>query len=116
MYSDLQIRPRKVRSDDTVHVQVSVTNTGSMAADEVVQLYVSDKKASVEREKKALKGFRRVHIKPGKQVRVTFELTGKDMAFYDVMGRKWCTEPGEFDVLIGSSSRDIRLSGKFRLR
>jgi len=115
-YSSLQISPQKIAQNDTVQVQLRVKNTGKMAGDEVVQLYVHDVKASVPREVKALKGFTRVSLKPGETKLVTFKLNKKHLSFYDPKTKKWVAEPGRFEVLIGHSSRDIRLRGSFRLK
>ncbi|NOY60645.1 MAG: beta-glucosidase [Calditrichaeota bacterium] len=115
-YSDLRISPPRVTADDTVRVQLAVKNTGDMAGDEVVQLYVQDMKASVDREVKALKGMTRVSLKPGETKAVTFKLDKSHLSFYDVKTRRWIAEPGEFKVLCGSSSRDIRSEGHFLMK
>ena len=86
-----------------------------MAGDEVVQLYVRDIKASVDREVKALKGFSRISLLPGESKAVKLRLNKIDLAFYDVKNKQWKAEAGEFLVLVGASSSDIRLSGKFIL-
>ncbi|NIA31401.1 MAG: glycosyl hydrolase, partial [Actinobacteria bacterium] len=114
-YSDLKISPVKIAQNDTVIVYATIKNTGQMAGDEVVQLYVQDEKASVEREVKSLKGFRRVRLKPGESKIVSFKLDKNALSFYDVKTDKWKAEPGKFNVLLGSSSRDIRLTGEFSL-
>lgn len=114
-YSDLKISPRKIAPNDTVVVQLKVTNTGDMAGDEIVQLYVQDVEASVEREVKALKGFQRVSLAPGESKMVSFKLAKSALAFYDVNLRKWKAEPGKYNVLLGSSSRNILLRDEFLL-
>lgn len=115
-YSDLKIFPKTISQKDTVQVQLRITNTGKMAGDEVVQLYVHDVKASLPREVKALKGFVRVSLKPGESKWVTFKLNKKHLSFYDPNAKKWIAQPGWFEVLVGSSSRNVRLKGKFLLK
>jgi len=115
-YSDLKISPKTISQKDTVQVQLRITNTGKMAGDEVVQLYVHDVKASLPREVKALKGFVRVSLKPGESKWVTFKLNKKHLSFYDPNAKKWIAQPGWFEVLVGSSSRNVRLKGKFLLK
>ena len=114
-YKNLRLTPQKIGPQDTVTVRFEVKNTGQMAGDEVVQLYVHDEKASVFREPKSLKGFARVSLKPGETKTVTLKLDRSALSFYSPKRKKWVAEPGWFDVLIGSSSRDIRLKGRFLL-
>ena len=92
-------------------VQVDVKNTGTRAGDEVVQLYISDPVASVDRRVKDLRGFQRVNIAAGATATVTFTLTDQDLAYWRDSTNSWYVEPGVFNVLIGASSRDIRLQG-----
>ncbi len=115
-YSHLHVTPETIGQQDTVTVSFDVTNTGKVASDEVCQLYVHDVKASVPREPKALKGFARVSLKPGETKTVTLTLDRSALAFYDPTAKKWVTEPGAFEVLVGSSSRDIQLRGRFVLK
>lgn len=91
-------------------VSCTVKNVGERAGAEVAQLYVSDKEASVDRPAKELKGFRKVMLKPGESKTITFVLKDRDFSFYDVENAAWKWEQGEFDILVGSSSRKIRLS------
>jgi beta-glucosidase len=91
-------------------------NTGSRAGAEVVQLYVQDLEASVPRPMKELKGFKKILLKPGEKQRIVFELDKIVLAFYDIVKKDWGAEPGKFQVLVGSSSRDIRLMGGFELK
>jgi len=80
---------------------------------EVVQLYIHDVEASVERPPKELKGFKKVHLKPGEKETVTFSLSKRDLSFWDERTNSWTMEKGQFEVLVGSSSRDIRQRGRF---
>ena len=94
-------------------VQVDVRNSGTRAGDEVVQLYISDPVASVDRRVKDLRGFQRVNIAAGATTTVTFNLTDLDLSYWRDSTQSWYAEPGVFNVLIGASSRDIRIQGSF---
>lgn len=113
-YSDLRI-PKRVKKGQPVIVSLKVKNTGSVAGKEVVQLYVADEVASLPRPPKELKAFAKVELKPGQSKEVTFTLDERALSFYDPYRGAWIAEKGKFDVLIGSSSRDIRLRGCFTL-
>jgi beta-glucosidase len=111
-YSGLSIEaPTPMTAHDTVRVSFDLKNTGLRAGDEVVQLYVRDLQASVRRPLQELKGFRRLRLAPGESRRVSFELKAEDLAFYDVARRGWRVEPGAFELRVGASSADIRLTG-----
>ncbi|MBL8163971.1 MAG: fibronectin type III-like domain-contianing protein, partial [Anaerolineae bacterium] len=111
---DLHVTPQQVMPDGVVTVSLLVENVGNVAGDEVVQLYVHDKFASVTRPVKLLKGFARVTLQPGEAKTVQFDLDARHLAFYD-RGMRYVVEPGDIEVLIGSSSQDIRLSGTFEI-
>jgi beta-glucosidase len=110
-YSDLVISENEIKDDQTLTVSCSITNTGKMAGMEVVQLYVGDKESSVVRPVKELKGFEKVSLKPGETKKVFFSLDKRAFAYYETAINDWFVEYGEFEIMIGSSSRDIRLSG-----
>ncbi len=110
-YSDLKVQ--KGAGNSVATVSVTITNTGKRAGKEVVQLYLQDPKCTVKRPEKELKGFRKIDLKPGESKKVTFALTKRDLAFYDVKSKTWVAEKGDYNVLVGSSSRDIRQKGKF---
>lgn len=95
--------------DGTVRVMADVTNTGKRAGDEVVQMYIRDLVSSVTRPIKELKGFQRVTLQPGEMKMVAFDITPDSLAFYDV-DMNWVVEPGEFAVMVGSSSRNEDLA------
>jgi beta-glucosidase len=114
-YSALQVSSSRVKIGGTVDVSVQVRNTGSRAGDEVVQLYLRDVEASLPRPPKELKGFQRIHLEPGETRTLTFKLDRAAMSFFDPRKDDWISEPGAFEVLVGASSRDTRLSGTFTL-
>jgi beta-glucosidase len=105
-YSDVHIAPREVDRDGRFRVSVTVTNTGSRAGSEVVQLYVRDLVGSVTRPVKELKAFEKVDIAPGQWRELTFAMRAADLAFYTAE-RKWEVEPGAFKVFVGGNSRDV---------
>ncbi|WP_143098726.1 glycoside hydrolase family 3 C-terminal domain-containing protein [Ruminococcus albus] len=110
-YSDLVISENEISDDQTLTVSCNVTNTGTRAGMEVVQLYVGDKESSVARPVKELKGFEKVSLRPGETKKVFFSLDKRAFAYYETAINDWFVEYGEFEIMIGSSSRDIRLSG-----
>jgi beta-glucosidase len=114
-YTNLKLSSEKISKDDELIVSVTVTNTGAVDGDEIVQLYMSDLKSSVEREMKALKGFKRVMLKAGESKTVSFKIDKDALSFYNVKSKSWIAESGKFEVLIGASSRDIRLQKSFIL-
>jgi beta-glucosidase len=114
-YSDLKVSPDHVASGEPVEVSLRVHNGGSRSGAEVVELYVHDGHSSVDRPTQELKGFRRVDLAPGETKDIHFTLDRGAMAFYSTAKKDWVAEPGQFDVLVGSSSRDIKLKGSFNL-
>ncbi len=98
---------------DEVNVQVAVTNSGSRAGRDVVQVYVRDLKSSLIRPSKELKSFQKIELDAGETKTVSFALKESDLAFYDGVKSAWVAEAGEFEVLVGRSSGDIRLTEKF---
>jgi len=111
-YSDLNISKNEIFDTETVTVSVKVKNTGEMAGKEIVQLYVRDVESLVVRPEKELKGFEKVELKPGEEKTVVFELDRRAFAYYNTDIRDWHVETGEFEILIGKSSRDIVLKEK----
>ena len=97
-------------------VSVKVKNTGNVAGAEVIQLYVTDPEASVDRPAKELKGFQKVFLQPGETRTVSFTLDRAALSWFDAEKHCWVAEPGTFQVLIGSSSADIRASAEFELK
>lgn len=113
-YKNLHITPDKQGVQGKIEISMDLTNTGQRAGDEVVQLYVRDKLSSVITYDSQLRGFQRVTLQPGETRRIHFTLLPEDLEMLD-KDMHWIVEPGEFEVLIGSSSEDIRLKGKFEM-
>jgi beta-glucosidase len=97
-------------------VRVDVENTGKRAGDEVVQLYVHEVECSVKRPGKELRGFERVALRPGQKKTVAFSLPGGKLSFWDVRTHGFVVEPGAFDLLVGSSSQDIRVQTRIQVK
>lgn len=114
-YENLSVSPREVGGAGQIEVTFTLTNTGPFAGDEVVQLYISDLYASLARPVKELKGFKRVHLQPGETKRVTFKLSTDQLAFYD-RNLNLAVEPGEFQIMVGGSSEDIRLTDTIEVK
>ena len=110
-----EISSKKMNEDGSVTVSISVKNTGDMAGKEVVQLYITDKKSSLPRPQKELKGFKKVSLQPGEETEVSFTITAQELSFYDDRVGKWVAEPGVFEALIGNSSIDIKGKVAFEL-
>jgi len=113
-YGGLSLNP-VYSAGDTINVRFKLTNTGERAGQEVVQLYVRDPEASVARPLKELKAFKKVSLDPGETTTVEFSLDERALAYWDRGVSDWVAEPGEFKILIGASSRDIRTTAKFTL-
>jgi beta-glucosidase len=113
-YSPFQA-PQEVNAGETIKVSLQVTNSGSCAGKETIQLYVRDIESSLRRPDKELKAFAKVLLAPGETKRVDFTLDERAFAFYDPYQQKWIVEPGEFKILAGASSKDIRSECKIRL-
>lgn len=109
-YSDLKISPAIITPNQKTYVTCKVTNTGKRAGDEVVQLYVRDVLSSVTTYEKNLAGFERVHLKPGETKEITFPIDRKALELLNA-NMHWEVEPGEFTLMLGASSTDIRLNG-----
>ncbi|MBN2164185.1 MAG: glycoside hydrolase family 3 C-terminal domain-containing protein [Pontiellaceae bacterium] len=109
-YTDFTYEKIRVTSTSpfTASVKVTVRNAGSRPGSEVVQLYVHDEASSLERPEKELKGFRKVYLLPGETTEVSFDLDPSSFSFYNPATHQWVAEEGEFSLLVGSSSKDIR--------
>uniref|UniRef100_A0A7C3WQV9 Beta-glucosidase n=1 Tax=Dictyoglomus turgidum TaxID=513050 RepID=A0A7C3WQV9_9BACT len=114
-YSNLEIKPQIVNSLEPVEISFKIKNVGKLSGEEVVQLYIHDEIASLERPVKELKGFKKVYLNPGEEKTVKFILYPEQLAFYDEFMR-FVVERGIFEVMIGSSSEDIKLKGNFQVK
>ena len=112
-YSALKIEAPRSNGKYLRTVTFTVTNSGKRAGAEVAELYVGKQNSQIIRSIKELKGFQKVFLNPGESKQVTLELDQRSVSFYNVDKHQWDTEPGIYNVLIGTSSRDIRLSGQF---
>ena len=111
-YSDLALSSTSITTAGSLTVKASVTNTGEMDADEIVQFYVRDRVGSITRPIKELKGYHRIHIKKGEKASVEFILTDKELEFFN--GKDYVIEPGDFDIWVGPNS-DEGLHSGFKL-
>ena len=109
-YSGLTFEKRVIAQGESVRATFKEKNTGRYDGDEVVQLYIRDVLASVSQPIIALKDFQRVHLKAGEEQTCTFTVTPKMLSLLNA-DLKWVVEPGDFRILIGASSKDIRLRG-----
>jgi beta-glucosidase len=114
-YSNLRLIPGKDARDSVVTAEFDVQNVGTRAGAEVAQLYVQDEKPRLPRPVKELKGFRKILLKAGEKQTVSISLDRGAFAFYDPEQHGWAAEKGQFKILIGSSSRDVRLDGNYQL-
>jgi beta-glucosidase len=114
-YSDMSVKPKQIAKGGSAEVSVNVTNTGKVAGDQVVQLYIRDQLASVVRPPRELKGFERIHLAPGQTKRVAFQVGTAELCFVNAKVQ-WVVEPGDFEVMIGRSSSDIALKAKLTVR
>ena len=111
-YSNLRFSKNIIGIDDSIEISCTVKNTGKLKGDEVVQLYIRDELASVSRPIKELKGFERITLKPGEEIEVTFTLNPDDLSMLNKEMKK-VVEPGVFRIMLGASSKDIRLRDTF---
>lgn len=109
-YSDLDITPRVITPNESATVRLKVTNTGKRTGDEVVQLYIRDVLSSITTYEKNLAGFQRIHLEPGEAQELSFTIDRKHLELLDA-DMKWVVEPGDFVLMAGASSEDIRLNG-----
>lgn len=109
-YSDLDITPRVITPNESATVRLKVTNTGKRAGDEVVQLYIRDVLSSITTYEKNLAGFQHIHLEPGEAQELSFTIDRKHLELLDA-DMKWVVEPGDFVLMAGASSEDIRLNG-----
>lgn len=114
-YGKPVVDKREMKADEQLTVTVPVKNTGSREGKEVVQLYIRDKKSSVERPVKELKGFCKVSLKPGEEKEVSFTIDRSALSYFDAGSHQWVAEPGAFEAIVAASATDIRGQVEFKL-
>lgn len=115
-YGKPSVDKKTMSAGDTISFTVRIKNSGAREGQEVVQLYISDKKSSLPRPMKELKGFRKISLAPGEEKEVVLTIDKTALSFFDDVKHEWVAEPGRFEALIGSSSRDIRGIVPFQLK
>ena len=115
-YSNAKVAKPSMTASGTLKVSVDVANTGDYDGAEVVQLYVADPEASIDRPAKELKGFEKVFLKAGQKKTVTFEIDAEDLSYFDADKHEWVAEPGEFQALFARSAGDIQTMVSFQLK
>jgi beta-glucosidase len=114
-YGELRLERTEVIGDATVGASIEIRNVGERVSQEVVQLYARDLESKVARPMKELVAFAKIELAPGQSETIRFELCARDLAFWDPGQSNWVAEPGEFELLVGASSRDIRGRALLRL-
>src|SRR6266496_575780 len=114
-YSSLHLSARQIGPDETLQVSIDITNIGQRTGKEIVQVYIRDEQANLQRPEKELKAFAKVQLEPGERKTVMLSLGRDALAYYDDLAHEWVAEAGEFEVLVGASSQDIRASATFTL-
>ena len=109
-YSDIKLDKTAMNENDTLTVSFRVKNTGDVSGYEIAQLYVADKESTIYRPEKELKAFKKVWLNPGETKEISLVLNKRAFAFYNVNINDWCVESGDFDILVGASSADIKLA------
>ena len=115
-YGKISMDKKEMTADETITVKVRVKNTGSREGKEIVQLYIKDKKSSLPRPEKELKGFEKVSLLTGEEKEVTFTIDKQALSFYDDRKQAWVAEEGDFEVLIGASASDIKDKAVFNFK
>ncbi|MBQ3431597.1 MAG: glycoside hydrolase family 3 C-terminal domain-containing protein [Clostridia bacterium] len=115
-YTAVKLSSTSIKDSDTLTVSFKIKNIGDVAGAEIAQVYVADKESTVFRPEKELKAFQKVFLEPGEQKEISVTLDKRAFAFYNVKTQDWCVESGEFDILVGASSRDIRLKAKVKVK
>ncbi|MGB4458430.1 MAG: glycoside hydrolase family 3 C-terminal domain-containing protein, partial [Defluviitoga tunisiensis] len=108
-YTDISVDKKEITDKETIEVKVKVKNTGKVKGKEIVQLYIRDVESKVNRPEKELKGFEKIELAPGEEKTVTFKLDKRSFAYYNTEIRDWYVESGEFEILVGKSSKEIEL-------
>ena len=115
-YSDLKLSKKNIKDTEELKVSFKVKNIGDRAGAEIAQLYVEDEESTIFRPVKELKGFKKVYLETGEEQKISITLDRRAFAFFNVNINDWCVESGKFNILVGASSRDIRLQSAVNVK
>ena len=115
-YSDIKLKKKNLTKGEGAKVTFTIENTGDVAGSEIAQVYVAKPESKIFRAPKELKGFVKIHLDPGEEKKVTVELDDRAFAFWNTATEDWCVESGEYKILVGASSRDIRLEAAAKMK
>lgn len=115
-YSDIKLKKKNLTKGEGAKVTFTIKNTGDVAGSEIAQVYVAKPESKIFRAPKELKGFVKIHLDPGEEKKVTVELDDRAFAFWNTATEDWCVESGEYKILVGASSRDIRLEAVAKMK
>ena len=115
-YSDIKLKKKNLIKGEGAKVTFTIKNTGDVAGSEIAQVYVAKPESKIFRAPKELKGFVKIHLEPGEEKKVSVELDDRAFAFWNTATENWCVESGEYKILVGASSRDIRLEAAAKMK
>lgn len=115
-YSDIKLKKKNLTKGEGAKVTFTIKNTGDVAGSEIAQVYVAKPESKIFRAPKELKGFVKIHLEPGEEKKVSVELDDRAFAFWNTATENWCVESGEYKILVGASSRDIRLEAAAKMK
>lgn len=115
-YSDIKLKKKNLTKGEGAKVAFTIKNTGDVAGSEIAQVYVAKPESKIFRAPKELKGFVKIHLDPGEEKKVSVELDDRAFAFWNTATEDWCVESGEYKILVGASSRDIRLEAVAKMK
>lgn len=115
-YSDIKLKKKNLTKGEGAKVTFTIKNTGDVAGSEIAQVYVAKSESKIFRAPKELKGFVKIHLEPGEEKKVSVELDDRAFAFWNTATEDWCVESGEYKILVGASSRDIRLEAAAKMK
>ena len=115
-YSDIKLKKKNLTKGEGAKVTFTIKNTGDVAGSEIAQVYVAKPESKIFRAPKELKGFVKIHLDPGEEKKVSVELDDRAFTFWNTATEDWCVESGEYKILVGASSRDIRLEAAAKMK
>lgn len=115
-YSNIKLKKKNLTKGEGAKVTFTIKNTGDVAGSEIAQVYVAKPESKIFRAPKELKGFVKIHLDPGEEKKVSVELDDRAFAFWNTATEDWCVESGEYKILVGASSRDIRLEAAVKMK